>query len=438
MAKQGFCRTGQVAQALGLSAHQVRRLCETGLVDAELGSGGQWRITASEVGRLQRDGVPLIPSAVDDSEPDGGKFETKSRAMINVSPRHDLLGPSSQRLIESDDEVHIARNYLERPKIAKATELETDWFPERKRQREENQTAAAEALINQEAASPVAHTREQWHHRWLEWALESVPWDAPGEYRLDVRREVDKTLQSLQPGTPESLTRKLVEGAIQQGLKTWRSSQDTEKALGDALRQMPWLAASIGQPTKWQMRAREEARSAMSKLPDGASFPAKIAAATAAVQKITLEFEEETLRQKIVDESIPLLLLSCAEKEDAKAAIRAGVESSRPGSSKAELRRARATALKPFEDTQRHRESRQRLERNVDQRLTHIRTFLDQLWADGDLEEFGDYPEVWKFANEIRENVRAELLDELGGTQEVSDHEIKAMIEDIVDDLLWD
>jgi hypothetical protein len=152
--------------------------------------------------------------------------------------------------------------------------------------------------------------------------------------------------------------RKLVEGAVQKGLRTWRSVQDSENAVGDALRKLPWSATSVAQTTHWQMRARDEADSAISRLPDGASFNAKLAAATAAVHKITLEFEEETLRQKIIDEWIPLPLLTTTEKEDARAAIRTSVESSRPGASEAELRRARQAALKPFEDTRLQRENR--------------------------------------------------------------------------------
>ena len=420
---------------LGLSAHRVRLLCETGLLVAELGPGGHWRIPVSEVVRLQKDGVPLIPSAVDDPQREESESENKSRGMIKVSPRHDLLALPARTLIASDEEVHIARNYLERPKIAKAMESETEWFRERDRQQEESQAAAAQALINR-GATQAACAREQWHYRWLEWALESVPWGVPDESRLDVRQEVDKTLQTLQPQTPESLTRKLVEGAIQRGLRTWRSVQDTEKALGGVLMQLPRSATSPRQPTKWQIRAGEEANNAVSRLPDGASFGAKLAAATAAVQKITLEFEEETLRQKIIDESIPLPLLSSTEKEDTRAAIRTSVESSRPGSSEAELRRARQAALKPFEDTHRQKENRQRLERNVDRGLDHIRTFLNQLWNDGELEGFENGLEVWSYANEIREDVRAELLEDLEDEQEITDHKIRALIEDIVDDLL--
>src|ERR1022692_316667 len=84
MARRGFCRTGQVARVLGLSTHQVRRLCETGLIVAELGPGGHWRIPVSEVARLQKDGVVLIPSAVDDLQGEESESEGKSGGMNKV------------------------------------------------------------------------------------------------------------------------------------------------------------------------------------------------------------------------------------------------------------------------------------------------------------------------------------------------------------------
>jgi excisionase family DNA binding protein len=56
-----FYSTGQVARQLGTTQATVRVLCENGLIAADTTPGGQWRIPASEVERLKRDGVPPIP-----------------------------------------------------------------------------------------------------------------------------------------------------------------------------------------------------------------------------------------------------------------------------------------------------------------------------------------------------------------------------------------
>ena len=438
MAKQGIYRTGRVAELLGLSPHQVRRLCETGLIDAELGPGRHWRIPAEEVARLQREGTPPIPSATNDAPLEDREIRVRRGTSVKASSHHALLTVPAQTPISPDDKAPYARTHEECHGTHKEAAVEADWFDEPIRQ---PQTALAP--IKRQEALQIVCAREHWHNRWLQSALFTVPYGTPEEYRLEVREEVEKTLQSLQPHTPELLTGQLVEGAVQRGLRTWRGMHDTQKAVSRALGVLSGPAISLRQYTNWQVRAREEATGAISRLSDGASFEAKLAAATDGVQKVTRQFEEQNLRQKIIDESVLLPLLRGPEREDAKAAIRTSVEGSRPGASEAELRRARQIALRPFEEAQRQREERQRqreerqrLERNVDQELSHIRTFLIQLWNDGDLEGFEDYSDVWRYADQIREDVRANLLEELNGKQFVSYYRVREMIEGIVDELL--
>ena len=67
MAKQMTYRLGQVGKDLGVSSYRIRRLCETGQIDAEF-SGKQWQIPAAEVERLKRDGVPPTPKIVDSDD----------------------------------------------------------------------------------------------------------------------------------------------------------------------------------------------------------------------------------------------------------------------------------------------------------------------------------------------------------------------------------
>src|ERR1700678_3275356 len=56
-----FYSTGQVARQLGTTLAAVRTLCENGVIAAETSPGGHWRVSASEVERLKRDGLPPIP-----------------------------------------------------------------------------------------------------------------------------------------------------------------------------------------------------------------------------------------------------------------------------------------------------------------------------------------------------------------------------------------
>ena len=56
-----FYSTGQVARQLGTTLPAIRALCENRLIAAETTPGGHWRVSASEVERLKRDGLPPIP-----------------------------------------------------------------------------------------------------------------------------------------------------------------------------------------------------------------------------------------------------------------------------------------------------------------------------------------------------------------------------------------
>ena len=58
---RAFFSTGQAAQELGTSIPKVRALCETGMIEAEVTPGNQWRVPVLEVERLKRDGLPPIP-----------------------------------------------------------------------------------------------------------------------------------------------------------------------------------------------------------------------------------------------------------------------------------------------------------------------------------------------------------------------------------------
>src|SRR5689334_14789488 len=90
---EGYYRTGQVAEILGISSNDVRRLCEAGLIEADY-TGKQWRIPVSEVERLKRDGVPPIPKTAEVSN-----APARIARPNPVSP--ELLAPPSARASDS-------------------------------------------------------------------------------------------------------------------------------------------------------------------------------------------------------------------------------------------------------------------------------------------------------------------------------------------------
>src|SRR6266481_5744261 len=97
MTGESYLRTGQVAQRLGRSSYEIRKLLEFDLIQGEY-TGSQWRIPVKEVDRLEREGVPDIPVSLPepDDEPDHWEPPDDSAA-LSPSP--------SAEVVEATDEV---------------------------------------------------------------------------------------------------------------------------------------------------------------------------------------------------------------------------------------------------------------------------------------------------------------------------------------------
>jgi excisionase family DNA binding protein len=110
---EAYYRIGQAAKILGISSYHLRRLCELGMVEAEF-SGHQWRILVSEVEKLQRTGVPPIPSG-EIAPPETNGARSGQRLLAAPS---DHATASAEEALMSEHEVEIAQNKLERIKAS--------------------------------------------------------------------------------------------------------------------------------------------------------------------------------------------------------------------------------------------------------------------------------------------------------------------------------
>ena len=61
MGEDLYYATGQAARELGATQEAIRALCQGGLIEAEITPGKQFRIRASELERLRREGLPQTP-----------------------------------------------------------------------------------------------------------------------------------------------------------------------------------------------------------------------------------------------------------------------------------------------------------------------------------------------------------------------------------------
>src|ERR1035437_6369776 len=118
-----FYSTGQVARQLGTTLAAIRILCENRVIAAETTPGGHWRVPASEVERLQRDGLPPIPRPL--------PTESAPPASNGTVGRHghpEFLAAPSAEVVSANDLVAITRSLLEKPQIDRALEGKRDRF----------------------------------------------------------------------------------------------------------------------------------------------------------------------------------------------------------------------------------------------------------------------------------------------------------------------
>lgn len=106
-------RTGQAAKLLSTSSHHIRKLCEAGIIEAELTQGNQWKIRDSEIERMREEGLPPIPHQIE--LPSGQARRTERNPPQLKAPASQFPSPGDDD--DSDpfpvsDEVQIERDRL--------------------------------------------------------------------------------------------------------------------------------------------------------------------------------------------------------------------------------------------------------------------------------------------------------------------------------------
>jgi hypothetical protein len=424
-----YYRSGHAARRWGTTPHIVRRLCEAGLVEAELSHGDQWRIPASEVQRIEREGLPEIPAATlpqDNGDPEPEPPEDDLR-------QHELLAPPSATVVGSAEDVVVAENRLKRLKLERETEETRDWFREREREETEAEARRNGAELSRQASEQARWLRSKWFDELTATALGTLPDDTPPEVRLDFLERLPTVLARSGPETSMVVVTQLVAAALQQALRPWLESRETSKAIEEACNILPFGARSFGSPTIWQRRASELASAALRKLPSNSTYQQKLLTATSAVAPVASDFEYSELRRRICEQT-SLWGLSPQYRDEARVAIRAALEALPLGTSETALRRASEKAIAPFEEKSRQQERLSEQERRVQKALSHIGTYLDELYF-ADETGFADLSEVMGFGDRIRERIRKALLKKMK-QGDLNDEELEALVEELVEDEL--
>ena len=193
--KEPALRIGQAAARLGITNHHMRELCKSGEVEAEQSPGGQWRVPLTSLERLEREGVPPIPTYIEDSDNDD---EIEAPTAPAAGSR--LLAAPSPEMIEAVEEAEIEEaavrqeeaSVRKKERTVRRLELEFEEQQARDRLAEREQKERARVAAEQAAArerEEIARHRT-WVEEWAERALGRLSRDVPGPFRLAVHKAV--------------------------------------------------------------------------------------------------------------------------------------------------------------------------------------------------------------------------------------------------------
>jgi excisionase family DNA binding protein len=424
-----FYSTGQVARQLGTTPAAVRTLCESGVIAAETTPGGQWRVSAAEVERLKRQGLPPIPRPL--------PTENDPSASNGTNGRHghsELLAQPSDEVVAAADEVAITRSRLEKRKIERDMEENEDWFRARDRQR-----AEAEAAERQRAeVRQAGQQRQKWVQDWMRYALNSLPYGARRAVETELHTAVQETLSALQPSQPEVITQRLVDAAVHRALRPWNRKQEIDRALQAGMYKLAWDVRYRSEYAGLKQRAWEVAVAAVGKVRAEAGYNEMETAAVQAVQPMIREYEHQKACADIV-RRVYIAGATVAEEDAAKDAVREALAALPIGAAPRQLEKAEETTLAQCKAAVAARKEKARLESEeqarrkaaewkADMQLDHIARYLDEEY------DFDEYWEMRREADRLRPAIREALIEELLENPGMSADEIRESIEDQIDD----
>ena len=421
----GYLRIGQVAKELGISPYHVRKLCKAGGMEAEQTVGGQLRIPISEVERIRESGeIPPIPHGPDADAHDPSTPPSKTDSVEGLEGGIDQ---PSDDLKASREEVMMTQNKLETRKIERDLAEVEDFFDERQHQEQERQAEQERSAV----AAQAARQRQAWLDQWLQDALDSLPGGTPQETKLKLAQAVTAALERRHPGEPVSLTRQIVEAAVAKALQPYQQAQETERAISQALGELPWGAKGFSfSPSPWEIQARLEAEQALEALPAGASLARKRARARQVVKEIGQQFQRQQAREdhqrtceEMASDGGSLRGIDSEHREEARRAVRQELAKFPVGTPREPLEKARDRVLEPFQ--------LRRLRRT----LAEVGPLEPLLWhgtsedrenaAQAIAEEFAKLPEDTERAEleRVRQEVLADGKEEITRRQARQDHQ---------------
>lgn len=386
-----YYRSGQAAKELGVSPHVLRRLCEAGLVEAELTDSNHWRIPAKELERMKRDGVPQLPAGADPRQTDA----------VTAKPIAAIEPVDAPEVRQEKNAVVIARNRLERRKLELEEETVNDAFREREAIKTREATAveqrkrqAAEEEARQRLAAAEAARRRKWEEEHVKDALRWVPPSVIGELRLKVDEEVRTVLRLRSPEDDEDITERLVEAARDKALFPTRRYRIANNAatflpygmqdgeLGEKAKSLATAALKSMLSTSTDEEMKTVVRRAVEPLIE------------AAQHQLNVRSELDQLRSWMI------LKATDEERKRAKAAARQALAALPVGTTVQTMRKAVEKALRPLEAEVEDGHERQRLRQRADELAERAESLLMSELRE--YEGYEDYTERSDRAKELK------------------------------------
>jgi hypothetical protein len=424
-----FYSTGQVARQLGTTLAAIRLLCEKRLIAAETSPGGHWRVPASEVERLKRDGLPPMPRPLPNPSAPAADHGTS-----NGHGYPEFVEEPSDEVALAADRVVITRSTLEQRKIEREIEENEDWFRDRERRQ-----AEAKAAARQKAEANQAEQRyQEWVQEWTQYALNSLPLGARQEFEMEVYTAAQQALSLLQAGQPRGVTQRLVDAAVHRALAPWTRKQEIERAIAAGMNKLGWNVQHRSEYAALKQRAWDAAVAAVRRVRAEASYQEMETAAVQAVQPMVRESEHQQACERMVGR-LYLFDLDSAEWDPAKEAVRKALEKLPVGAEAKSMERAQEAALASFKAAVATRKEKARLESEnqfqrrvaemkADCQLGHISKYVQQEYTfDG-----GDWARLQE-VNRLRPLIRETLIDELLEHPNMTADEIRESIEVQID-----
>jgi hypothetical protein len=184
------------------------------LVEAEVSTGGQWRVPLVEIERLERDGVPAAPTLMQESEPS---------EVARPSPSPGLYREASDELAAAAESVEIVERRVQRRKLELLDAQLDDEFEQRARRK-----AAADAENRRLLAEATAEQQQrEWQQGKLLYALSGLPPNAALELQ---RRAYDVALKVIQGHdqhiVPDELLNALLRDSVRTVLRVYDQQQN--------------------------------------------------------------------------------------------------------------------------------------------------------------------------------------------------------------------